>query len=285
MSDLDYLRRLPGAVLVGNVLLGHRNDGRRPCRLSALEGRAVRRLSEMSELAHWRHRYGIMLTNPLGWIVTVANALAALALTRGGPVTANMVMARLPPLDKANVTMEAVLAVMEEPHRPVRLIPANEAGRLVELVEIERAELEKKGVVISTVEARDESPEARALRRAARRREMTRARNVSWRDNQKQQRTKRVTSNAAISHNVATSERDASYKKGQSRPNVATSSTFRGQAAAVRAAISDGHDSVPNICQATGLARGTVAPLLSRLVKIGAIERRGRGAYAAPALG
>ena len=274
MSDLALLRQRSSAVLVGKALIGFRDKHHRQ-KLTNLEGRAAKRLTEMGELAHWRHSHGVLLSDPAGWIEVLVEALFALSDVKCGPPTLATVIVRVSPLDREHITDAMVLSIIQASGRPSRLMSNQEAGRLSEFVEAERADLQAAGLNLSTLDPQDEEEHARAMRRALRAREKTRIRTAKYRANKRLKQTNSVT---RATCNIAADGDGPNIHTG----SVAAKRTIirpGSQAARIVASVNAGAMTASDISATTGIKTTTLRPLLTRLSRAGLITSIGRGRY------
>ena len=156
----------------GGVVLGVRVPPTRPGRpLGTLQGRAARRLSELAALASWRARRGVV-SDRAGWALVASDALAELHGVGEWRHDHEGVCAQMPP---GGGDADAIVAALDAPRRPGRLMSGREAGHLVELVRLE-ADDEDMAAAITTMVPRDLDDDALAARRRQRRREGARER-------------------------------------------------------------------------------------------------------------
>lgn len=250
-------------------------------RLKAHQARALIRLREIGALNLWRAANGILLLDYRTFVRVIIDALAHVGDASRRCVCVSDVRAALPRDVAGEISNAEILRHISTVPLGSRLLAASDAGRLVELVEIERRELEEEGMVLRTLNPRDETHFARSQRRAARRRLKARLRNVEYRKRKQTSGAKCVSLDVATSlANVANQRDDSIDMKAASRA-VATSDET--QAGRVHAAIVAGCASVAEIVTNTNLDHRVVRPLLTRLLKARRIERAGRGRYRARA--
>lgn len=140
-------------------------------RLSALEGRAAKRLSQIGALALLRDEAGEAFKDrqALGsWIFLVVDALME---TSNCCVTE--VRYRLPKASRGEVSdAEIDGMIAAAPHRAGRIVSNKRAGQMLQFRLAEFDEMACRGCWVFTFDPIDETPEARAARREARQREM-----------------------------------------------------------------------------------------------------------------
>lgn len=129
-----------------------------PARLTAQQARAVLRLREIAVLSAWRARHGVDLLTVENFVHVIIDALAHASDVSRRCVCLSDIRALLPRGPVALDMREAqILFLISNVSLGERLMSATEAGRAVELVEIERAEIESEGLVIQTLYPRDET--------------------------------------------------------------------------------------------------------------------------------
>lgn len=250
--------------------------------VTAEQVRALLRLREIGALSRWRTRNGADLLEPNSFIRVIIDALARVSDVSKRCVSVSDIRALLPRDEvEINIDDDGLRDLISSAPLGHNMLPASDAGQLVELVEVERVEIEAEGLVIQTLHPRDEDACARRARREARRREKTRLRNIKLRESRRNTRVNSVTLKVATSLANVANQHDASIDMKAASRAVATSDET--QAGRVHAAIVAGCASVAEIVTNTNLDHRVVRPLLTRLLKARRIERAGRGRYRARA--
>lgn len=145
-------------------------------RLTALQGRACRRLSHLRALAKWRASQGEFPDNVDELVELMADALAHLDGICGFNADIPCLLDMMPRAWRGIVTEGAARRAMAVLTRPDRLISDELAGRMARLHVIELDDLHRLGCTQITLYPVDETADARKLRREARKREMAAAR-------------------------------------------------------------------------------------------------------------
>lgn len=239
---------------------------RRPQHNTLTQMFALRRLADIRALVSLRCEAGELPVSRAGVAVVLADAVSKVDSVGGRNCDAPG-LAELLPREWARDIGLDVLHTAALSARKHRLLDDSTAGRLLGLTVDEVEEMATRGRVV-TLHPINEDEEARAHRRASRRRKMARARNARYRKKLALER---------FGEKVAT-DRDAHIYNREASRNVATFKQTQGLQ--VRAAIEAGASSLTEIVAATGLTLQTIKPLLSRLTKAGQITRAGRGRYA-----
>lgn len=252
-------------------------------RLKAHQARALIRLRELGALNLWRAANGILLLNYRTFVRVIIDALAHVGDASRRCVCVADVRAALPRDVADEISDVEILRHISTVLLGSRMLVASDAGQLVELVELERRELEREGVVFRTLNPRDETHFARSQRRAERRRMKARERMTEYRKKLKNKGANCVTNpDVTSASKVTLLVTPHSSEKEASRADV----TFKlsGIPGAVVAALARGADlSTSELIHATGGNAAAVKVALGRLVKRGLVVRVGRGLYRAQA--
>jgi hypothetical protein len=253
---------------------------------AGFQGRAARRLGEIDDLICHRIEGGITSDDLSGVALVKANAFAV----RGGslPWVLGCLCGQLPAAPALDD--KKIAAILERAHGSSRLLSDDKAGRLLKFTLRELEELqEKTGRAISTLEPYDETPAARALRRAAWKR-------AGWKRRKANQRAREMAGAKSVTHNDVTSAKSVTRgdvttadfvtsdvtllkKKNRDRdvPDVTNPGPTR---AAVMEAVAAGAAATPAIVERTGLSSTIVRQTLVRLVADGRLTRTAWGIYA-----
>lgn len=240
---------------------------RRPQQNTRTQMFALRRLADIRALVSFRCEAGELPVSRAGVAEVLADALSKFDGVGGLHCDVAGLIEVLPRSWVDDIGLDVLHAAVL-PARTHLLLDDCKAGRLLGVTLDEVREIAARGRVV-TFHPIDETDEARAQRRASRRREMARVRNARYRKRLALQR---------FGEKVAT-ERDALiYIKNVASRQVATFHPTQG--AQVRAAIEAGASSLSEIAAATSLTLLSLKPLLSRLTKAEQITRVARGRYA-----
>lgn len=246
--------------------------------LTCTQGRAARRLKETAALLRWRGEYGVISEHE-GAMKVVANALAVLSGTgiwRADVPTAAVYLGGVGG-DGAELAGALWAASPSD-----RLLPDDEAGRLLGLVLLELRDIQARGLTL-TMHPVDETAEDRDLRRIARKRETAAARMRAYWARKRGARVGLQPANSPIPGDATNPVRPFTPKKRNTGGKRAGSSVaFRTGSGCdlVAAAVAAGAKTPPDIARATSLNATAIRVALCRLVKAGVIVRVQRGVYA-----
>lgn len=246
--------------------------------LTCTQGRAARRLKETAALLRWRGEYGVISEHE-GAMKVVANALSVLS---GTGIWRADVLTAVAYLGDVGGDTAGLAGALWAASLCDRLLPDDEAGRLLGLVLVELRDIQARGLTL-TMHPVDETAEDRALRRIARKRETAAARMRAYWVRKRGARAGLQPANSLSSGNATNPVRPFTPKyriTGGKRAGSNVAFRTGSGCDLVAAAVAAGAKTPPDIAGVTSLNATAIRVALCRLVKAGVIVRVQRGVYA-----